>query len=211
MNADSKRVALLIAAAAVIVGSIMPWATVRTVFGSVDVAGTDGDGVLTLIGGAAAGVAALLRRHVLGAIAFGLVGAIALYDVVNVSDALSDVDSALADASVGWGLWLILVAAIAGVVLSVVRSERSDRPASVLRSRSALDASLPPPSTRPSESTVWTEVGSSAHQPERTSSKPAGWYTDPGGRFDYRWFDSTWTEHVANEGDDSTYTDPVLR
>lgn len=40
-------------------------------------------------------------------------------------------------------------------------------------------------------------------------SKPAGWYTDPSGQFDLRYFDGRWTEHVANDGDDQTYVDPV--
>ena len=40
-------------------------------------------------------------------------------------------------------------------------------------------------------------------------AKPAGWYKDPGGRYDWRFFDGTrWTEHCANENDDSGYTDP---
>jgi hypothetical protein len=45
--------------------------------------------------------------------------------------------------------------------------------------------------------------------PPPRSTKPAGWYNDPSGKFDMRWFEGTWTEHVANEGDDTTYIDPV--
>lgn len=47
--------------------------------------------------------------------------------------------------------------------------------------------------------------------PPLRSSKPDGWYKDPSGKFDWRWFEGTWTDHVSNEGDDNTYTDPVLR
>ena len=37
----------------------------------------------------------------------------------------------------------------------------------------------------------------------------AGWYRDPDGRYDYRWWDgSTWTEHVARDG--QTATAPAL-
>jgi uncharacterized protein YxjI len=41
-----------------------------------------------------------------------------------------------------------------------------------------------------------------------TSGNEAGWYPDPGGRHEFRYWDGTaWTEHVANRGQQST--DPV--
>lgn len=62
-----------------------------------------------------------------------------------------------------------------------------------------------------------TTTGSTRPEPEQIApqtpppaSKPAEWYRDPGGQFDYRYWDgSRWTEHVANEGDATAYTDPV--
>ena len=45
--------------------------------------------------------------------------------------------------------------------------------------------------------------------PPPRSTKPAGWYKDPSGEFDVRWFDRTWTDHVSNDGDDNTYIGPV--
>jgi hypothetical protein len=40
-------------------------------------------------------------------------------------------------------------------------------------------------------------------------SVPAGWYADPSGRFEQRYWDgSTWTEHVARGG--AQYTDPPV-
>ena len=47
--------------------------------------------------------------------------------------------------------------------------------------------------------------------PPTSTPKPAGWYRDPGGKFDHRYFDGKWTDHVANEGDENTYIDPVPR
>ncbi|MFZ1488615.1 MAG: DUF2510 domain-containing protein [Ilumatobacteraceae bacterium] len=38
---------------------------------------------------------------------------------------------------------------------------------------------------------------------------PAGWYHDPSGKFDRRYFNGHWTEHVSNNGDGQTYIDPV--
>ena len=47
--------------------------------------------------------------------------------------------------------------------------------------------------------------------PPTSTPKPAGWYRDPGGKVDHRYFDGKWTDHVANEGDENTYIDPVPR
>ncbi|MEX0847132.1 MAG: DUF2510 domain-containing protein [Ilumatobacteraceae bacterium] len=42
-----------------------------------------------------------------------------------------------------------------------------------------------------------------------TPSVPAGWYADPAGRFELRYWDgSTWTEHVSRAG--QQYTDPPV-
>jgi hypothetical protein len=41
------------------------------------------------------------------------------------------------------------------------------------------------------------------------SSVPAGWYADPAGRFDLRYWDgNTWTEHVSRAG--QQFTDPPV-
>jgi hypothetical protein len=38
---------------------------------------------------------------------------------------------------------------------------------------------------------------------------PAGWYADPAGRFELRYWDgSTWTEHVSRSG--QQFTDPPV-
>ncbi len=42
-----------------------------------------------------------------------------------------------------------------------------------------------------------------------TPSVPAGWYPDPAGRFELRYWDgSAWTEHVSRAG--QQYTDPPV-
>lgn len=42
-----------------------------------------------------------------------------------------------------------------------------------------------------------------------TPAVPAGWYADPAGRFELRYWDgSTWTEHVSRAG--QQYTDPPV-
>ena len=42
-----------------------------------------------------------------------------------------------------------------------------------------------------------------------TPSVPAGWYHDPAGRYELRYWDgSAWTEHVSRNG--QQYTDPPV-
>ena len=58
------------------------------------------------------------------------------------------------------------------------------------------------------ESSSW---GGSAQQTTTptTPSVPAGWYADPAGRFELRYWDGTaWTEHVSRGG--QQYTDPPV-
>ncbi len=48
-----------------------------------------------------------------------------------------------------------------------------------------------------------------AAAPTPTPSVPAGWYADPAGRFELRYWDgSTWTEHVSRAG--QQFTDPPV-
>lgn len=45
--------------------------------------------------------------------------------------------------------------------------------------------------------------------PAAASAVPAGWYADPAGRFELRYWDGgTWTEHVSRAG--QQYTDPPV-
>jgi uncharacterized protein DUF2510 len=58
--------------------------------------------------------------------------------------------------------------------------------------------------TTTSESTSsWS--GSAQQAPTSTPSVPAGWYADPAGRFELRYWDGTaWTEHVSRGGQQFT-------
>ena len=65
--------------------------------------------------------------------------------------------------------------------------------------------------TSASESTESSSWGGSAQQAATTAapSVPAGWYADPAGRFELRYWDgSAWTEHVSRGG--QQYTDPPV-
>jgi hypothetical protein len=68
----------------------------------------------------------------------------------------------------------------------------------------------PSPSYTPAASsatTTYTPAAAPAATP--TPSVPAGWYADPAGRFELRYWDGgTWTEHVSRAG--QQYTDPPV-
>jgi hypothetical protein len=121
----------------VALGSLLPWATVDTVtFGTRTKYGIEGDGVFTLIGAALFAVFFLLhhapwQRVVATLIALGLlvVAVVDFSDVQNTAEkveAEAEAVSAGLTASVGVGLWMVLVGSVgmvAGVLLR--RSTRS--------------------------------------------------------------------------------------
>jgi hypothetical protein len=107
------------------IGSLLPWAEVNTVFGSADLAGTDGDGVLTLFGSliyAAAFYFARQRWHIWAAllVAFAVLGT-AMYDAIHIREVATDVSTEFATASVGIGLWLVIVGGIAMFLAAMLR------------------------------------------------------------------------------------------
>jgi hypothetical protein len=59
-----------------------------------------------------------------------------------------------------------------------------------------------------SEASSWSGSAQQTAAPA-TPSVPAGWYADPAGRFELRYWDGTaWTEHVSRGG--QQYTDPPV-
>lgn len=104
--------------AAVIIGALLPWVTITAVFiGTVSLAGTEGDGVLTLILGIVAAAVGFqivflgrpMSRTIGIAIAILalIIGGIAGYDMVNIQSAIGDISTeGLAKANIGIGLWI---------------------------------------------------------------------------------------------------------
>ena len=118
--ASTPLIFALVAGAAIILGSLLPWVSVRSIFGTIIVGGTEGDGVLTLIAGAATGVLAglaLSKRNasrttgilivllgiVTGLIAFNAFSAVAEAAAIN--------DNSFVLAAVGSGLLLVILGA----------------------------------------------------------------------------------------------------
>jgi hypothetical protein len=129
----------------VVLGSFGTWAKV---FG-IGVAGTEGQGRITLVLGLVAAVSAAvvviqpMYRHWLVGLALAmLLGAAALgiYNVIDLSRAMSDINSSyegvqLNFVDVGWGLVAVTGGAIIGVVLCVIQLIKgsAQRPAPVMR------------------------------------------------------------------------------
>lgn len=118
----------IVAAACIVLGSFLPWATVSgLVSGSVN--GIDGDGVLTMVIGVILGVLCLTqysrrdgwRTAVAAAVIVGAVSAIAIAGaaIANVKG-VADEAGPLASVSPGVGLYVVLLAAIGIGVVSLV-------------------------------------------------------------------------------------------
>jgi hypothetical protein len=112
----------LVGGGLVLLGSFMPWATIASGFGSAGVAGTEGDGKITLFLALLLVILGVLsltsgrRLAVLQVLISVLAGIIAVIDLSNVSGRVADISSSFVHASVGTGLYLVLAGAIAAAV-----------------------------------------------------------------------------------------------
>lgn len=120
-----------LAGLAVVVGSIMPWASIATAFGTVSVAGTEGDGKITLALGVVLLILAAVQINsgsaglrLFGAIVGAGAGVVAVIDIANVSSKIGAVSSVFARASVGSGLYVVLVGAAVAVIGAVVNGKK---------------------------------------------------------------------------------------
>ena len=120
------RLAICACSVAIVVGSLGPWKTLFDITTSgLGRDGSVGDGAFTLVLGALAGIATVLRvfqperRRWLdwaAVVLLGLVCLIAVYDWFDVQSLRSDTGDFL---KIGWGLHLTAAASVAGVLLSI--------------------------------------------------------------------------------------------
>lgn len=148
--ATANQKAAFAGSALLVVGSFLDWATVKSVFGEIGVAGTEGDGKLTLAGGVI--IFLLLvnpsRTKATWAVVISLLSlAVSAYDFATVSDKASNLDSDFATASVGMGLW----ACCAGSVVATLAGFRLRQDLATSTVVQALPgfAPPPPPTTQP--------------------------------------------------------------
>ena len=80
---------------------------------------------------------------------------------------------------------------------------------SSVTSTPATGPSTGPTAVVPAAAAVAPAAAAPAAAPAPTPAVPAGWYADPAGRFELRYWDgSTWTEHVSRTG--QQFTDPPV-
>lgn len=122
------QIAALIGAGTIMLGSMLPWATARSAFGQISMSGLEGDGIVTLVLGAALGLAAWLRHHQRGwqitaAVGSALVLFVGILDYVTIGSIVGD---QYATASVGPGVYLVILgAALVGGASIAALSARS--------------------------------------------------------------------------------------
>lgn len=110
MNNTKKFI--LSACALAVIGSFLPWASLQTIFGSIDVAGTSGDGQITLvIALVVAGFCWFDNKvlHILATVAAGIGELACLYDIINISGLGGN---EVANVSVDYGLYFCFIAFI---------------------------------------------------------------------------------------------------
>lgn len=176
----SQKQALAAGAAGIaLIGSFLDWAKVQTGFGSMAVSGTEGDGIITA---ACALVAVVLfatgkvKRAVIVGIVFSAIGgAVAIWNLINVSSKVGDFDNEFARASVGIGLYVCVAGFVIGIAMGATRA-------------SELVASPPSPLPTPAD-----EANPVLGQ--------AAWLPDPTGRHAWRyWTGTEWSDRVADNG-----------
>jgi hypothetical protein len=116
----------LVGGGLLLLGSFLPWAQVASLFGTVSVNGTEGDGKITAAVGVAVALVGLVtvanrkaRLSILAPI-LGLVGAGAgVLDLANVNDKFASVSSSLVHPSIGIGLYLVILGGIVTLVAAL--------------------------------------------------------------------------------------------
>lgn len=97
-------------------GSLLPWATITSGFGAIDVAGTRGDGLFSLALGAAVALVGFVRYGsgsarlgIVTTILGGLVLALGAFELVNLNSRIGDAEGDVVRLDTGVGLYLVIV------------------------------------------------------------------------------------------------------
>jgi hypothetical protein len=117
----TKQIALLSCLAAII-GSFLPWLSGTTIFGTMNVAGTDGDGVITLVLGLLAAVFLYLgtshRIIVFASVCLWLGVLVVALELNHLRDKIAAAPDEIV-AHVGYGLYICAIGFILGGIMSI--------------------------------------------------------------------------------------------
>lgn len=114
------RIAAIVSAAAMIVGTALPWMEVGSGFGSVSRSGLDGggDGLIIALAAAGAILFAIAAKYLPYTILVVVAGLLVAWDFYDVWQRVADVeDEEFLVASVGIGLWLLVAATVASIAI----------------------------------------------------------------------------------------------
>jgi hypothetical protein len=210
---------------ALIVGALLPWATASAGFISVSKAGTDGDGVITLILGVVIALLALFawkpqphQLAVIVGVGAGLAaGGVAIYDIVNVSDAVNtaQTQSALVHASVGSGLYVTAVGAGIAIFGALVKNGETHKEAEPGRAKNLGRVSCPHCAEQIMPAATVCPHCNRDVQPTVLPPAPPGtakgWVPDPSGRHPDRYWDGkAWTHWVRDKPGGTRSEDPPV-
>lgn len=118
MNNKLKTLAL-VACAFAVGGSLMPWLSVHSIFGTVDIDGLSGDGKFTLAFAVIASSLIYLEVKnglVWAAFVCGLGVFVSIYNIFSLNGKINDSEYA---ASIGYGLYVCLVAFAVGLLATI--------------------------------------------------------------------------------------------
>ncbi|MGA1346086.1 MAG: DUF2510 domain-containing protein [Ilumatobacteraceae bacterium] len=118
----------------------------------------------------------------------------------------------------GWSVISILPAGtsvVAYLSRPIGGNATATTPSATTASSTAVSSAVTPEPVTPTPATTgagWAlqpESASDSASSASAASAPAGWYADPSGRFELRYWDGgRWTEHVSRGG--NQYTDPPV-
>lgn len=140
----SSMQALLFGGIGLVVGAFLPWAKMHSLYGPIDMAGTEGDGIITGAAGLLLLLIALVKREglskmgalicILISLATFIVGGNA---AINVSETVSDIGS---PATIGIGLFITVPAAFVCLVgLGMVFGQKFEDPIEALPQTEATE------------------------------------------------------------------------
>lgn len=124
MTHRTAALVALVGGAMMAVGSLLPWMTARSGFGTIEVSGLDGDGIITLVAGAVVALVAFVSLdrptgmpgklviQALGAIGF----LVAVMDGMAANDRIAEMTSEVVVASIGAGLYVVGLGGVAAVL-----------------------------------------------------------------------------------------------
>lgn len=142
---NGKQLVAILGAVGMVAGSFMDWLTASAGFVSVSAKGIDGDGKITVVLGLLVLVLLMSKGNAKGAaVLSGIAAAVTVYEVYHANQKMHEVAGDGVRASVGTGLWVLLVGSVLAMVAAW--SWHSEGKVGVPTDPGEALRNLPPPS-----------------------------------------------------------------